>query len=395
MIKGSVCLISAICIHFCIGGIYGWSTFVPALCANYQLTITQTQIVFGTVFGVFTTTTLLAGKLQNIIGPRWVTAIGGVLFSAGYLLAAFSECSFYELLIFIGVLSGLGTGFCYVVPLTTVIKWFPNRKGLATGLVVAGFGSGAIFLSNAAEMLSGRGIHIHNIFLYISLCYGFVILTAAQFIINPNTQSRLLHTACTSEIRIAKLFRDKRFIIMLAGMFGGTFAGMLIIGNMKPIGLSLGMNNVTAMLGISAFAFGNGTGRILWGLLFDKFGAKTIAWSLSTLTIGCLILLFSYNSIIFLAAGMIAGFGFGACFVIYAAQIATEYGTSNVGGIYPIVFIFYGLSGVAAPLFGGYIMDSTSSYMISFVVCSVLLLAILSLTRVLQRQLNTSDSRSG
>ena len=103
--KGVMCLVSAVMIHFCIGGIYAWSAFVPGLCEKYSLSLTQTQIVFGTVFGVFTTTTLAAGRLANLIGPGWVGALGGMLFAAGYVMAAVSGCSFGELFLYMWIVS--------------------------------------------------------------------------------------------------------------------------------------------------------------------------------------------------------------------------------------------------------------------------------------------------
>lgn len=386
MLKSFWCLFAAILIHFCIGGIYAWSEFVPELCSKFKLTLTQTQIVFGTVFGVFTTATLLGGKLLSIFGPRWVVTIGGILFSAGYLLASFSTCSFYTLMIYIGVLSGSGTGLCYVVPLTTAIKWFPKRKGFATGLVVAGFGSGSIFLSNASEMLSNNGVPVQDIFFYISIFYGFIIVSAAQLIANPQVLAHILNIQGDTQGRIRRLVRDRVFLAMLGGMFGGTFAGMLIIGNMKPIGVSLGNSSFMAMLGISAFALGNGFGRIMWGLLFDKYGSKTITWSVITSLSGCIMLICAKEGFLFLAAGALTGLGFGACFVLYAAQIATSYGSSNVAKIYPYVFICYGMSGVIAPFLGGFIMDSTASYKVALLICAAFLTVILPVTMSLTQR---------
>jgi OFA family oxalate/formate antiporter-like MFS transporter len=353
-------LFASILIQICIGGLYAWSEFVPALRQEYGLSTTQTQIIFGSLIAVFTVTMVFAGRLQDRRGPRLVAAIGGVLFACGYLLAACSGGSFVLLLLGIGLVAGAGTGFCYVCPLATCIKWFPRYKGLVTGVAVAGFGGGAVLMSGLAEILFAKGLGVLGIFQWIGLLYGAAILLGAAGLSVPPQTAR---TATRTPPLMAMVLRDRVFWSLAAGMLAGTFAGLLVIGNLKPIGLSGGVPSAFAALAISALAVGNAAGRIVWGWVSDRLGRRTIPLSLIFLGIAVIAILPGRQfSAAFVAISGLVGFGFGACFVIYAAQVAARYGGARLGSVYPLVFLSYGLSGLAGPAVGGWLFDATASY---------------------------------
>ena len=147
-----IILIASVVIQICLGGIYAWSELVPALEETVGLSIAQTQIIFGCLFGVFTVSMVLAGKLLYRFGPRVLAGVAGLFFGAGYLVASYSGGSFPLMLLGISLLAGIGTGTGYVCPLTTCMKWFPNHRGLVTGISMAGFGGGAVLLSALAEI---------------------------------------------------------------------------------------------------------------------------------------------------------------------------------------------------------------------------------------------------
>ncbi|MDX9979472.1 MAG: MFS transporter, partial [Lentisphaeria bacterium] len=178
-------LAAVVLIQGCLGGIYAWSTFVPALHGTWGLGMAQTQLLFGGLIGVFTLAMIPAGRLLRRVGPKPVAVFGGSLFAVGFLLAAASGGRFGILFVGISLLAGTGTGCCYVCALTSGAAWFPERKGLVTGLAVAGFGGGAVVLAFLGQWLLTRGMDVLRVLGVVGAMYGVVIVCAAWLLSLP------------------------------------------------------------------------------------------------------------------------------------------------------------------------------------------------------------------
>ncbi|MFP4105367.1 MAG: MFS transporter [Phycisphaerae bacterium] len=384
-----IILLASLVIQICLGGVYAWSALVPALQDTVDFSVAQTQIIFGCLFAVFTLSMVLSGKLLDRLGPRWIASIGAVLFGAGYVLASFSGGNFPVMLLGIGVLTGAGTGFGYVCPLTTCMRWFPNRRGLVTGVSMAGFGGGAVLLSALAEHLLSDGMHVLTFFRWIGLGYGLALLAAALVLRFPES----VKAVASRPASVAKTFAADPFffLCLLLGMFCGTFAGMLVIGNLKPIGLAAGVPAVQATAAISVFAAGNAAGRVTWGWLSDRVDARLIPIKMTVLGVPIALLAWVSSSAMFIIVSFAVGFGFGACFVVYAAQVASRYGLARVGGIYPVVFLAYGLAGILGPSLGGWLYDTTDSYGSAIALgCGVLAVGLIGSTLLLWKANSTA-----
>ena len=356
-------LTASIIIQVCLGGLYAWSTFVPSLKCSYGLTTAQTQIIFGTLIGVFTLTMILSGKLMEEKGPRLLLILSGLLFAIGYGIASMSYGIFTLLLLGIGVIVGAATGLGYVCPLAVCMRWFPNHKGLVTGIAVAGFGGGAVLLANVVEHPLEQGIDVLLIFRWIGLIYGAIVLLAGLFIIFPPEKKEKIGCAISLNALIALLIKDLFFCTLTCAMFSTTFAGLLVIGNLMPMALASGIEPAVAAIGISAFAIGNATGRIAWGRLVDRMLFKSVQASMFFLMFALAGLwLIASSTILFIGVSFFIGFGFGASFVIHAALVASHYGINRVGNIYPFIFLGYGIAGITGPVIGGWLYDLTGSY---------------------------------
>lgn len=354
-----IILMASVVIQVCLGGIYAWSSLVPALKKTVHLSTAQTQVIFGVLFATFTVSMVLAGRLLDRLGPRAIASIGGVCFGAGYLIASFSGGNLAVMLLGISVCAGIGTGFGYVCPLTTCMKWFPDHRGLVTGISMAGFGGGAVLLAGLAEYLLSQGVHVLMVFRWIGIGYGAALLIASAMLRFPDsTKSVRPRRAPVARA----LLRDPFFLSLVLGMFCGTFAGMLVIGNLKLIGLAAGISAVSASAGIGAFAIGNASGRIVWGWISDRTDHRMIPVKLAALGLPLVLLAWVSSPTPFILVSFAVGFGFGACFVLYAAQVAARYGLARVGGVYPIVFLAYGVAGLVGPVLGGWLYDLTASY---------------------------------
>lgn len=347
-----------------LGGVYAWSAFVPALIEDHGLSNGEAGMIFGLTIAVFTLVMIPAGKLLPKLGPRLTATAGAVLFSSGYVLASFSGGNYALILTGIGIVTGAGIGAGYVCPLTVGMKWFPNNKGLVTGVAVAGFGGGAIVLSFVAQyLLVDAGWDVLRVFRLVGLAFGGVAILASLFLSEPEEQAESHRRDEAKTEGIKSLLFSKPFILLSLGMFAGTFAGLLTVGNLKPILLRSGLTSEAATLGISIFAIGNAIGRILWGQIHDKLGVRlTVLFSLACLGLALAPLATNLPAFYMLAAVAIAGAGFGACFVVYASSIVKFFGTSLFSHLYPICFLWYGVAGITGPGIGGRIADATGTF---------------------------------
>ncbi len=363
-----VVLLCSILIQICLGGIYAWAVFVPALRQTHGLSTAQTQAIFGTAIAFWTLAMIPAGRALPRIGPRAVAALAGLLFWSGSGLVAISGGSFWLLWLGVGVLIGPAIGCGYVCALTLCVQWFPTRRGLATGLAVSSFGAGAILEAALAELLFKAGWDVLPTIGWIGLGYGLLIGLAAMGLTAPAGQIR---QESTPPIPLRRLLADRPFRLATLGLSSGTFAGLLVIGNLKSIGLAGGLDPAVCTIGVGLFAVGSATGRIAWGWISDWADPRTMPLSLLLLAAAVLLVYpASFLAGLFLPICAMVGFSYGACFVLYAAYIARQYGNAQVGAIYPLVFLAFGLSGITGPMIGGWLFDASHNYLTSILVAT-------------------------
>lgn len=345
-----------------LGGIYAWSAFVPPLYEQAGLSKGQCGSIFGLAIATFAIAMIPAGKFLQRFGPRLTAAIGSILFGVGYLLASYSNGSFVGLLLSYGLVVGVGIGFGYVCPLTTGMKWFPDNKGLVTGVAVAGFGGGAIILSSVAEhLLYHSHFSIFEVFRFTGVVFGILALIASLFISEPERSAGAVET--DGSISLKPNLMTGTFALSFLGMFAGTFAGLLIIGNLKPMMLDFGLNEFYATLTISLFAIGNIFGRIFWGQIHDRLGSRnTILISLGFFFVTMLALHVREAESALILATPLIGAGFGGCFVVYASTIVEKFGVKLFARMYPICFLGYGLAALTGPSIGGWLADRSGSF---------------------------------
>lgn len=352
-----VILAAGILMQTILGGIYAWSVFVPNLIKTYSLTRGQCGSIFGFCIGVFTIVMILGGRLLIKKGPRFTALIGAILFMLGYVIASKSGGAYSILFLGIGLVSGAGIGLGYVCPLTVGMQWFPKRKGLITGVAVAGFGGGAVVLSSVASHFLNQGMDVLVFFKYLGLVLGALLILAALLLDVPEKAKE------NKKVESCKPYlSSKAFLLCVFSIFVATFSGLLVIGNLTPIAMGNGFVASIAVLSVSIFAIGNAVGRIMWGFFFDKLLFKAIPLSLGFFALALLMLAMAKMPVIFLVAAALLGFGFGGCFVIYASALSRKFGTDLFPKLYPVCFLGYGLAGIIGPGIGGSLADKTGSY---------------------------------
>ncbi len=345
-------LIASVVIMLCLGGVYAWSLFVPELRAQYGYSSAQLQFVFGALIAVFPLTMILAAKFQARFSTRALVAVSSILFALGYGLAAISQGNYWLLLLGVGVLGGMATGCGYLAAITLPVLHYPKQKGLMTGVAAAGFGLAAVLLTFWATPLLEVGLTVGGIFAIQAVVYGLLMAGAALLMHGPKVELEQ-----SASFRI--FAKEAAFIRLFLGIFFGTFAGLLVIGNLKPMGELQHLTNSILILSVSIFAVANFAGRLSWGYCSDRLGAPLsilLALALQSLAI-FLLALVPLNDALFLVLACLIGFGFGGNFVLFAKETAQLYGVHNVAKVYPYVFLGYALAGIFGPLTGGLLYD--------------------------------------
>lgn len=374
-----VVLAAGIATQTVLGGIYAWSTFTPWLESGYGLSKGQCGFIFGLTIAVFTLAMNVAGRVLTNKGPRFTASVGAVLFMCGYFSASFSNGNFWGLLLGLGVIAGTGIGFGYVCPLSVGMKWFPKKKGLVTGVAVAGFGGGAVILSSVAQYFLLEGMDILEFFRWFASLAGIILLFSASFLSDPTPRKKLPKPQSSEEVFTVP------FAIITLGIFSGTFGGLLIVGNLTSFVLEAGFSKSMAVTAVGIFSIGNAVGRIAWGQIFDYFNYKSIPLSLTCFAIFSFCLLSPLPTWLLLLVIGLLGFCFGSNFVVYASAVSNIFGPESFPRLYPVCFLAYGLAGSVGPGIGGYLADYTGSYRLAIII-SIGLVSITSLLAIIKLQ---------
>jgi OFA family oxalate/formate antiporter-like MFS transporter len=357
--------------------IYAWSVFTPGL-IEAGWTKTQTQIVFAAGLATFAVVMVFAGKNLAKVGPRFLAISGGVTLGIGYTIASLGGgTQFWAVVVGVGIVGGAGIGLAYVVPIAVGMRWFPDHKGMITGLAVAGFGFGALLWIKIAgswgDVIGSFGLG--TTFLAYGIATAALVLIGSLWMRMP-PEGWVPHgyeaSASAGEggedFVPGEMLRTPQFHLISFTFAVSAGAGLMAIGLMKlyPVEAltDAGVSDVaaSAMAGTAMavfFSLANGIGRIAWGLLSDVLGRK---WSVVTMAatqgvfLAAFIPMAGNEYTLYLAAALI-GFNFGGNFALFPALTADEFGDRTVGQNYPWVFLSYGAGGIVFPILGGVLGD--------------------------------------
>ena len=358
--KAILSVISAFLLMLFFGSIYSWSLFVPFLKSEFSYSAFQTQLIFGTVIAVFSITMIFVNDLIRKHGLRKVIILAGLLYAIGYAVAFYSQTNFLTVWLGIGVLGGVSTGIGYLVSVSVPALWFPERKGLITGIVSAGFGGGAILHSYIAETMLKLNFSLFEVICFPAMAYAFLIILIAFILQAPEHY----HSVKQEKLKLLPLFKNLNFIRLFIGILTGTFAGLMVIGNLKPIGMQFLTNEIVLATGIGIFSIANLAGRLSWGWIADHISAH-ILMPLTLIITGISVVMISFitlTPLLYYSLAVFVGFGFGAHLVLYARETAHRFGMDGLARVYPYVFLGYGLSGILGPVTGGMLSEATGNF---------------------------------
>lgn len=380
--KPWIIVLGAVLIQLCIGAVYSWSLFNEPLITKFGWSKNDVVFTFSIVIFVFALTTIFSGRLQDKIGPKKVALIGGIIYGVGLILTS-TATSIVQLHIYYGVIAGIGIGFCYVCPLSTCIKWFPDKKGLITGITVGAFGLGSLIFKTIIESLLSS-VGVSQTFLCLGIIYLVLILVGAQFLKLP-PKDDLTNDIQTKTVidennyTVSEMIKTKTFPILWVMYLLGTISGLLVIGLAKDIGVELaGLDSGTAANVVAIIALFNAGGRLIWGALSDKLGRIKVVLILFVITaVAMFYMSFITLSFLgfFIAVASIT-FCFGGFLAVFPTITGDFYGMKNLGANYGIIYQAYGISALIGPI----IAANTGSLITTFLISGIVSVAGIILT---------------
>ena len=400
-----IVLAACVLLNLSIGVLYAWSVLTsvmtsPIASDGWGWTSSQAGLPFTVAIIVFATAMLFGGRLQDKIGPGRVAMVGGLLAGSGIILSGLVGNNVTGIVLSFGVLAGTGMGFGYGSVTPPALKWFhPGKKGLISGLVVAGFGLSAVYFGPLTSTLLGR-FGIQTTLLIIGVGVLLLSVTASLFIKNPppgyippvpaNLKQSAAKIAPAMDFARSEMLKTKRFYLMFIMFLLTASVGLMFIGNMTKIAQTqAGITTATvlAML-VSFLAIMNTVGRVIGGMISDKIGRiKTLymVFILQMLNMGAFMF---YQNLPMLIIGIIGvGFCFGTLLSVFPALTADQYGLKNIGANYGIMFMAWGFAGVVAPVIANYLYDIYGNFNTAYIICAVMMAAMIFVNFLLQKDI--------
>lgn len=346
----------AVLIQVCLGAIYSWSLFNQPLMDKYGWTKHEVVLTYSLAIFIFAASTIISGRLVDKHGPRKIATFGGVLYGVGMMLASVAS-TLPMLYLAYGVLAGAGVGFAYVCPLSTCVKWFPDKKGFITGIAVGAFGAGSmVFKSVIGFFLETAGVS--QTFFYLGIIYMVLVVLGAQLLKIPQAGDVKVSTKkkfMVSEVNmtVKEMFKTKSFYLLWLMFLVGCMPGLLVIGLAKDIGVEMAkLEPAVAASAVGLIALFNAGGRLAWGMISDKIGGIQVILIMFAITITCLL----YMSIVPL--GFVTFFvclsgiacSFGGFLSVFPTLTSEFYGVKNLGANYGIIFQAYGIAALVGPV---------------------------------------------
>ena len=375
-------VVGGVSMNLALGSLYAWSVFVIPLEAEFGWSRAETSWVFTIAIVSFASSFVLAGRLQDRRGPRIPAALGAILVGLGFMLASFTT-SLLSLYVSFGLIVGLGNGFGYATPIPVGSKWFPDKRGLVIGVMVAGYGGGsAIFgpVANALiEQVGWRGtFRILAVVLFLMCLLGTWLLTNPEPDYRPAGWTPLAAPPERSlrEISPTEMLRMPTFYALWVAYCLGTTAGLMTISQLVPFAREAGLGATAATLGISVGAAGSTGGRVVSGWLSDSLGrlmTLRIMMLVSAIAMPALFL-WREQAVLFYLLVAVVYWCFGTLLSVFASTSADFFGTRHLGMNYGLLFLAYGVAGILGPMIGARVFDAFQDYRYAFFAAGALAL---------------------
>jgi OFA family oxalate/formate antiporter-like MFS transporter len=376
-------VVGGLLMNLALGSLYAWSVFVAPLEKEFGWKRADTSWVFTWAVVVFAIAFILAGRLQDKLGPFKISIVGCILLTAGMLLSARTTSLTYLIFTF-GILLGIGNGFGYATPIPVMAKWFPDKRGLAVGLAVAGYGGGSAIFGPMSQLWLIPKYGWRTTFIILGVIFFVMTLVGAFLLKNPPVGYRppgwtpapaSKAAATTYEFKPGEMWRTPTAYFMWVAYALGTAAGLMVISQLVPFAKS--MNIPTAALQTMTLvigAAGNASGRILSGWMSDGIGRLNVLRlmiGISAVSMPLLYLTGSNVAMLYLMV-FVVYWCYGTQLSVNASTTSDFWGTKNAGINYGLLFTSWGVAGIIGPRIGGKLFDTYKDYKYAFYTAAVL-----------------------
>lgn len=369
--------IGAMAIHMCIGSVYAWSVYTTPIQSTMNWTLTDVTITFSIAIFFLGLSAALMGKFVEAKGPRVTATLAAVLFGLGTIGSGLAIALESKILLYLtyGVLGGTGLGIGYISPVSMLVKWFPDRRGMATGLAIMGFGFASAISGPAIKLLiDSEGIS--STFYILGSIYFVVMFSAAQYLANPpegympERFSQAIATGKkTLKEDLANITRNEavktsRFYGLWIMLFINVTCGIAIISVASPLLQEvIGISALAAASAVGLMGIFNGAGRIAWASISDYLSRPVVFIVFFVTQIIAFYLLTTVTSILLFQILLYYIMTcYGGAFASIPAYIGDIFGTKELGAIHGYILTAWALAGLAGPIIIAYVKDTTGSY---------------------------------
>ena len=377
--------------NVCLGAVYAYSIFLGPVKKAFNVSASMANLPFMVFLSFFAILMFFGGRIMEKLGPRKLIITGSIIVGLGWMLSSFAP-NIWILTLTYGVIAGSGVGLVYGCPVATAARWFPDKKGLAVGLMLAGFGGSALITGKIASLMI-PAVGLPTTFLYFGIVFGIVLVILGlpfRFPVagwKPAGWTPAAGSMAAADFMPADMIKTPTYWGLFFCFMIGSIAGLMAIGISKPVGSEIiKISGETAATLVGVFACFNAIGRPLFGFITDKLTARY-----ATMINLAIILLVS---ILMIKAGegdtnlyVISFVGFWLCLggwlAIAPAATATFFGMKNYARNYGVVFFAYGLGAIIGGIISGQAKDVFGTYTVAFYPTAVLAVVGLVLAFVL------------
>jgi OFA family oxalate/formate antiporter-like MFS transporter len=388
-----------------LGAVYAWSVFRIPLSTAYGWTIPQVTLTFELAILTLGIASFVGGLWMKRVGPRRVAVTAGLCYGLGTILAGQAHGNIRNLDLAYGLLGGIGLGLGYIVPLATLIPWFPDRRGMITGLAVAGFGAGALVTAPVAQRLI-VSVGLPRTFAILGAVYLVVVVGAGLLMKKApdgyrpqgwQPSSSQAQARSARDLTLRDALRSWQWYALWAILFLNTTAGISIISQASPMAQEMTKATAAAAAGmVGIISIANGSGRLLWAWLSDFTGRRQVFVAMFLVQAIAFLLLARVQSLGGLAVlAFVVLLCYGGGFGTMPAFAADLFGPGNVGSIYGLMLTAWGMAGVFGPTLIAQTRQATGHYTEALHIIAGLMLvsaAIPLLVRPVERGTRAADA---
>ncbi len=372
-------LVAGALIQLCIGIIYIWGIFQKPLVEHFGWSNGAASITFSIMLSTFVLGIVVGGRISDKMGPRLVVFLGGFLFSLGILLTSFIPKSMPELIyLFYGGIAGFGVGAAYTSTISAAQKWWADKRGFATGVIVCTFGASTVVFTPLANYLLQPDVFgVIWTFRFFAILFFAIVMLLGWFVKNPSKEYMSALGLKTPDFANQKQFsplevlKTKQYYGVLLGLMFLTPAYFIINPLMKTLGEVRGLSESVALAGVMITGIASSTGRLLAPWASDKIGRKNVIFILYFISFASVLMMTFAQSYLFVVMIALIAFAFGGTAGVFPAFTADYFGGKNIGVNYGLVMIGFAVSGLLFPTVSSLVSKEGNPTALTFVIPAV------------------------